>query len=67
MVAEGSGERVSSRFIMSHTCSIGETSGVHAGQGSCSTPQRAHCVTAAGGRHAEAHHLPIEDMAATCH
>ena len=47
MVVEGSGERVSSCFIMSHTCSIGEKSGDLPGQGSCCTPWKAHCITAA--------------------
>ena len=49
MVVAGSGERVSSHFIISHTCSIGKRSGVLAGQGSC-TQRRACCVTAICGR-----------------
>ena len=39
-IVAGSGERVSSRFIMSHACSIDERPGVLAGQGSCYTPRR---------------------------
>ena len=41
-----SGERVSSRLIMSHTYSIGKRSGVLADQDSC-TPWRARCIAAA--------------------
>ena len=47
MVVAGSGERVRSRFIMSHTCSIGDRSGNLVGHGSCCTPRRARCVAAA--------------------
>ena len=47
MVVAGSGERVSSNFIMSHTCSIGERSEDLACQGSCCTPRRAFCISAA--------------------
>ena len=46
MVVAGSGEIVSSRFTMSHTCSIGESFGTPAGQGSCCIPRRARCVPA---------------------
>ena len=47
MVVAGSGERVSSRSIISHTSSIDERSGDLAGQGPCCTPWRARCVAAA--------------------
>ena len=53
MVVEGSGERVNSRFIMSHTCSIDESSRVIAGQGKL----RRSCPAE------EAHYLPFEEMA----
>ena len=43
MVLAGSGERVSSEFIMSQTCSIGERSGVLSGQGSCCTTKSTLC------------------------
>ena len=46
MLVTGSGERVFSCFIMSHTCSIGEKSGDLAGQGSCCTPWTARWVAA---------------------
>ena len=52
MVVAGSGERVSSRFIMSHKCSIGERSGGLAGQGSCYTLRRVCCIAAAVCGHA---------------
>ena len=62
----GSGERVSSRFLISYTCSIGERSGAFAGQGSC-TPRRASYVAAAfvdvRCPTEKAHHLPVEEMA----
>ena len=51
-VVAGSGERVSSRFIMSHKCSIGERSGGLAGQGSCYTLRRVCCIAAAVCGHA---------------
>ena len=66
MVVAGSGERISSCFIMSHKCSFGERSGDLAGQGSC-TLQRAHCIAAANEDvHCpaeEALNLPVEEMA----
>ena len=53
---------------MSHTCSTGNRSGVHAGLTSCFTPQRACFISAPICGHAlyswEAHHLPVEEMAA---
>ena len=66
MIVTGSGEKLSSRFIMSHTCSIGEKTVDLAGQGSY-TPRRARFVAAAVCERAlpaeKAHHLPVEEMA----
>ena len=47
MVVAGSGERVISYFIMSHTCSIGERSGDLAGQSSCCKPWKARFIAVA--------------------
>ena len=43
---------LSSRFNMSHTCSIGERFRNIAGQGGCCTPRRARCVAAVVCGHA---------------
>ena len=67
MVVAGSGESVSSRFIIYHKCSIGERSEDLAGQGSCLYREEhvvsqqpyvdIRCPTG------KAHYLPVEEMA----
>ena len=67
MVVAGSGERVSSRFIMPHTCSIGKRSGDLTGQGSCCTHEE-HVASQqpyvdVGCYDEESPHLPVTEMA----
>ena len=65
IVVAGSREKVSSRFIISHTCAIGERSGDRstASQGSCA-PRVTRCVAAAVcGRAEQVHRLSVEQLA----
>ena len=70
MVVAGSGERVSSRFIMSPTCSTGERSGDLVGQCSCCTPRRTCCIVAAVRGCAlscwKAHYVLLKSTSSSC-